>query len=387
MRGGGGVHEEQCNALGQYNKPFSHTYNPGWRNHPNFSWRDNSNQAQTSGGQRRNENQAQPPKAYPTPQYNAQQQGNSLESTIHAFIEEQTKINRQLKEDVQEIKSHFSKLTASLAISEKGRLPSHPQFNAQGKHMAETSTSNDPIVKGVNAITTSSGKTLEDPSIKTTTSNPKVSTDSAPLNSQAKVPFPQALKPVGKIPENRAELLEHLTQVKINLPLLHVIKQVPAYAKIIKDLCTAKRKHRVKKTAFLTEQVSAVIEQKTLPKYKDPGCPTISCQIGTHEVSQALLNLGARHKTQHYSVYSQLGLGEIKPTSVVLQLADRSIKKPRGIVEDVLIQIEKFYYPVDFFVLDTQSVVNMESKIPIILGRPFLATANDLINWTNFRRA
>ncbi|KAM6547440.1 hypothetical protein CsatB_019116 [Cannabis sativa] len=378
-----GVHEEQCNALGQYNKPFSHTYNPGWRNHPNFSWRDNSNQAQTSGGQWRNENQAQPPKAYHAPQYHAQQQGNSLENTIHAFIEEQTKINRQLKEDVQEIKSQFSKLNTSLAISEKGRLPSQPQFNAQGQHMAETSTSNDPIVKGVNAITTRSGKALEDPSIKTTTSNSKVSPDSAPINAQAKVPFPQALRPVGKIPENRAELLEHLTQVKINLPLLHIIKQVPAYAKIIKDLCTAKRKHHVKKTAFLTEQVSSVIEQKTPPKYKDPGCPTISCQIGTHEVSQALLDLGASVNLMPYSVYSQLGLGEMKPTSVVLQLADRSIKKPRGIVEDVLVQIEKFYYPVDFLVLDTQSVVNMESKIPIILGRPFLATANALINCRN----
>ena len=84
-----------------------------------------------------------------------------------------------------------------------------------------------------------------------------------------------------------------------------------------------------------------------------------------------------------YSIYLQLGLGEIKPTSVVLQLADRSIKKPRGIVEDVLLQIDKFYYPVDFLVLDTHSVVNMESKIPLILGRPFLATANALINCRN----
>jgi len=84
-----------------------------------------------------------------------------------------------------------------------------------------------------------------------------------------------------------------------------------------------------------------------------------------------------------YSVYSQLGLGEIKPTSVVLQLADRSIKRPRGIVEDVLLQVDKFYYPVDFLVLDTRSVVDMESSIPIILGRPFLATANARINCRN----
>ncbi|XP_024018858.1 uncharacterized protein LOC112090835 [Morus notabilis] len=176
---------------------------------------------------------------------------------------------------------------------------------------------------------------------------------------------------------------EHLTQLKINLSLLHVIKQVPAYAKVIKDLCTIKRKHHVKKTAFLTKQMSAVIEQKTPPKYKDPGCPTISCQIGTHEFGQALLDLGSSVNLMPYSIYSQLGLGEIKPTTVILQLADRSIKRPRGIVEDVLLQVDKFYYPVDFLVSDTQSVVNMESSIPIILGRPFLATANALINCRN----
>uniref|UniRef100_A0A2N9EJX0 Reverse transcriptase domain-containing protein n=1 Tax=Fagus sylvatica TaxID=28930 RepID=A0A2N9EJX0_FAGSY len=82
-------------------------------------------------------------------------------------------------------------------------------------------------------------------------------------------------------------------------------------------------------------------------------------------------------------VYLQLGLGELKPTMVVLQLADRSVKTPKGVVEDVLVQIDKFYYPVDFLILETESVVHANSKIPIILGRPFLVTANALINCRN----
>ena len=102
-----------------------------------------------------------------------------------------------------------------------------------------------------------------------------------------------------------------------------------------------KRKHHVKKIAFLTEQVRKIIEQKTPLKYKDPGCPTIFCQIGTHVFSQALLDLGASVNLLPYSVYLQLGLGEIKPTSIVLQLAGQSIKKPRRIVEDVLVQVDK----------------------------------------------
>ncbi|XP_024030641.1 uncharacterized protein LOC112094306 [Morus notabilis] len=251
--------------------------------------------------------------------------------------------------------------------------------------MAQTSNSEGQNIKEVIAISTRSAMNFDTPSTSTTTSSNEESAQEKeePTKISVKVPFPQALRPAGKVLENQSEILEHLTQLKINLPLLHVIKQVPAYAKVIKDLCTIKREHYVKKTTFLTEQVSAVIEQKTPPKYKDPGCPTISYQIGTHEFSQALLDLGSSVNLMPYSVYSQLGIREIKPTYVVLQLADRSIKRPRGIVKNVLLQIDKFYYPVDFLVLDTQSVVNMESSIPIILGRPFLTTAHALINCMN----
>jgi len=70
----------------------------------------------------------------------------------------------------------------------------------------------------------------------------------------------------------------------------------------------------------------------------------------------------------------------LKPTTVILQLADRSVKKPCGIIEDVIIIVDKFYFPVDFIVLDTEPVLDPARLIPIILGRPFLATANACIN-------
>ena len=84
-----------------------------------------------------------------------------------------------------------------------------------------------------------------------------------------------------------------------------------------------------------------------------------------------------------YSVYKQLGLGELKPTNITLSLADRSVKIPKGIVEDVLVKVDKFYYPVDFVVLDTEPIANRPNHVPIILGRPFLATANAIINCRN----
>ena len=84
-----------------------------------------------------------------------------------------------------------------------------------------------------------------------------------------------------------------------------------------------------------------------------------------------------------YSVYKQPGLGELKPTTITLSLADRSMKILKGIVEDVLVKVDKFYYPVNFVVLDTELVATGANYMPIMLGRPFLSTSNAIINFRN----
>jgi hypothetical protein len=83
-----------------------------------------------------------------------------------------------------------------------------------------------------------------------------------------------------------------------------------------------------------------------------------------------------------YSFFQSLNLGKLKPPSVTLLLADRSVKVSRGIVEDVLVQVDKFIYPLDFIVSDTQPIEACNS-FPVILGRPFLATSNALVNYRN----
>ena len=118
-------------------------------------------------------------------------------------------------------------------------------------------------------------------------------------------------------------------------------------------------------------------------KYKDLGCPTISDNIGGISVEKALLDLGTSVNLFPYSMYKQIGLGELKPTSITLSLADRSIKIPKGTIEDVLIQVDRFYYLVDFVVLDTGPVAVGANHVPIILGRTFLATSNAIINCPN----
>ena len=162
-----------------------------------------------------------------------------------------------------------------------------------------------------------------------------------------------------------------------------MIKQVPTYEMFLKDLCKIKIGLNVNKKAFLTKQVSAIIECKIPVKYKDPGCPKISANIGGTYMEKALLDLGASVNLLPFSMYKQLGLGELKPTTITLSLADRPIKIPKGTVEDVLIQVDKFYYPMNFVVLDTEQVAVGANHVPINLGRPFLATSNAIINCRN----
>ena len=120
--------------------------------------------------------------------------------------------------------------------------------------------------------------------------------------------------------------------------------------------CTVKNGLNVNKTAFLTEQVSSIIQCKTPVKYKDPGSPTILVNIGGTYVDRALLDLGASVNLLPYSIYKQFGLGELKPTTITLSLVDRSVKIQKGIVEDVFVKVDKFYYPVVFIFLDTEPV-------------------------------
>ena len=118
-------------------------------------------------------------------------------------------------------------------------------------------------------------------------------------------------------------------------------------------------------------------------KYKDPRSPTISMNIGGICIEKALLDLRSSVNLLPYSVYKQLGLGGLKPTTITLSLVNRSVKIPKGIVEDVLVKVDKFYYPVDFVVLDIEPVAVGANYVPIILRRPFLATSNVIINCRN----
>lgn len=108
----------------------------------------------------------------------------------------------------------------------------------------------------------------------------------------------------------------------------------------------------------------------------DPGSFTIPCFIGNSYCGKTLCDLGASINLMPMSVFRQLGVGEVRPTTVTLQLADRSLAHLDGKIEDVLVRVDKFIFPADFIVLDYEA----DREVPIILGRPFLATGRTLID-------
>ena len=109
---------------------------------------------------------------------------------------------------------------------------------------------------------------------------------------------------------------------------------------------------------------------------KDPGSFTIPCSIGKYEFKKALCNSGASINLMPLSVVQRLSLGELTPTSITLQMADRSMAQPEGILKDVLVKVGKFIFPVDFVIMQMEE----DTKIPLLLGRPFLTTGGALID-------
>ncbi|XP_020423839.1 uncharacterized protein LOC109950205 [Prunus persica] len=151
---------------------------------------------------------------------------------------------------------------------------------------------------------------------------------------------------------------------------------MPNYGKFIEDILSKKRRLEDTEMVELTEQCSAVIQSHLSPKRKDPGNFSIPCTIGTISFQRALCDLGSSINLMPLSVAKRIGLGEIKKTNISLQMADRSLTYPQGILEDVLVKVDKFIFPVDFIVLDMEEDVDT----PIILGHPFLITGRMIID-------
>ena len=151
---------------------------------------------------------------------------------------------------------------------------------------------------------------------------------------------------------------------------------MPQYAKFMKDILSKKMKITEEGIVSLTTTCTAVIQKNLPEKRQDPGSFTIPCKIGDADMGKTLCDYGASINLMPLFVAQRLSLGELTSIAITLQMADRTLDHLEGILEDVLIKVGKFVFPVDFVVINMEK----DKQIPLLLGRPFLATGVALID-------
>ncbi|XP_057996500.1 uncharacterized protein LOC131175843 [Hevea brasiliensis] len=156
---------------------------------------------------------------------------------------------------------------------------------------------------------------------------------------------------------------------------------MPSYAKFLKEILSKKSKLEDYETIALAEECNAILQNKLPPKLKDQGSFSIPCLIDNMKIDKAFCDLGTSVSLIPLSICWKLDVGELKPTTISLQLANQSVKYPVGILENIPIKVGKFFIPVDFVILEMEEDV----QIPTILGRPFLATSRAIIDVKNGR--
>ncbi|CAN6677808.1 unnamed protein product [Malus baccata var. baccata] len=353
---------ETLNAVGfgqqyqQRNDPFSNTYNPGWRDHPNFKWRE------PQQGQQQSTFRQQPPGFYQKPfaptqpqAQPAQKPGSSIDNDqIFNLLTSIAQGMQTRDKKVDELEKQVGQIAEFMGqFREQGRLPSSTVANPNGGF--ETAK----------AITLRSGK--------------QVGTEPQAFKLSQKEDEKLLFELQQSKEENEKDILETFRKVQVNIPLLDAIKQVPRYAKFLKELCTTRRRISNKEVVQVSENVSAILQRKLPPKCKDPGSFTIPCVIGNTKFEHAMLDLGASINVMPYSIYASMNLGELKNDGVIIQLADRSNAYPKGVLEDVLVQVDNLIFLVDFYVLEMEDSPNV-TPLPILLGRPFMKTARTKID-------
>ncbi|CAN6725365.1 unnamed protein product [Malus baccata var. baccata] len=340
---------ESANAVGYGNQnqprsdPFSNTYNPGWRDHPNFRWRDAPQYGQQSGFRQPTGFFPRPMAPQPPPQAQASQTnpGTSMNddktyqllTTMAQGMQNQAKEVNELKKQMGQMAEFFGQ------FRENGKLPSTTLVNPKGGF------------ESAKAITLRSGKEVrnkEDEKIQLEeeentyptagvpspmpqppkTSPPSTLGKNVPNvvisnTNLPNVPFPRRFAQ-SKKEESEKDILDTFRKVQVNIPLLDAIKQVPRF-------------------------------------------------------EQCMLDLGASINVMPYSIYASMNLGALKQYGVIIQLADRSNAYPKGVLEDVLVLVNHLIFPADFYVLEMEDSSHAPS-LPILLGRPFMKTTRTKID-------
>nr|GEU37721.1 reverse transcriptase domain-containing protein [Tanacetum cinerariifolium] len=179
--------------------------------------------------------------------------------------------------------------------------------------------------------------------------------------------------------EAKKEFIDLIKEVRINVPLVDVLAGMPNYEKFLKDPVSNKSKMEQIFIAFLSKECSVIVQNKLPPKLSDLISFLISCTLTCSIEYLALANLRASINLMSYSLYASLSENSLKPTRMSIRLANHTYQYPMGVAKNMLVQVRKFVFPVDFVILQKEE----DDKVPLILGRPFLHTVDALIRVKN----
>ncbi|XP_050104617.1 uncharacterized protein LOC126584198 [Malus sylvestris] len=282
--------------------PYSNTYNPGWKNHPNLSWGGNQQPRQYQQSYQLTSETKKP--SLEDQMSQLAQHMSALSNSTNNFVQSTQTSIQNLTASVGNLETQVGQLATMFNEREKGKFPSQSERNPRGMEHCKV------------IWTLRSGKSYDNREV---------------VHHEAEVEEEELIESALLAAKSRSN---------------RCYETDPIICQISEELCSKRKKLLEYEKVILTEQCSAVLLHKLPPKKKDPGSFTISCE------------------------------GELKPTSMSLQLADRSVTDPLGILEEVIIKVDKFYLPADFIVLDMEE----DKEVPLILGRPFMATARTLID-------
>ncbi|GJX50567.1 reverse transcriptase domain-containing protein [Tanacetum coccineum] len=203
--------------------------------------------------------------------------------------------------------------------------------------------------------------------------------DNEPFKTKTRLPYPSRVEHEKKGENDKVQIQkfwEMFKKIHVDITLADALILMPKYQKMLKSLLSNKEKLNEMAKTPMNANCSAVILKKLPEKLGDPGRFLIPCDFGEFDNHLALADLGASINLMPLSIWKKLGLPDLTSTRMVLELADRTISKPLGIAENVFVKVGKFYFPVDFVILDFVA----DPRVPLILGRPFLRTARVLID-------
>ncbi|KAG9458442.1 hypothetical protein H6P81_002950 [Aristolochia fimbriata] len=380
---------DQANYVSNFrrsNDPYNNTYNPGWRNHPNFSW---NNYNQQSSTQQPNA-QTRPPPGFQRAAREPEQKAN-LEDMISKILANQekgeawTEARLQTQEaSIRNLEKQVGQPANAISGRNKGTLPSNSETNPKEQIKAITLRSGkvleeqkQPLVEENKADQQQNKEREEQREEREVSRQHKQKGKSSQSLSKAEInmdtlPYPERAKK-DKLEEKFSKFIDIFKKLEINILFVKALMQMPQYTKFLKEVLSGKRKVEEQGTVMLTKNCSAILKNQLPTKLKDPGSFTIPCKFENFKFNKILCDLGASINLMPLSICRNLILGELKETNIMLQFADRSTKNPKGLIEDALVRIGMFIYPCDF-------VVEVDWELPLILGRPFLATAAALID-------